>query len=273
MLAASEGVGLFASKRVGVALSGGGVLGAAHIGVLEVLEEHAIRPFCVTGASAGSAVGVAYCAGLGLQRIKELALAMRWAKLGRVVLPRRGLLDGSRLEDYVIELIGDRTFDQLQIPFAVAAADILTEELVILSEGRVAPAVRASCALPGVFTPVEYEGRLLVDGGIINNLPVAAARDLGAEYVIAVDLSSPMAGERQPPNTMLDMWLLMLSTLIRNTHREVALADVVIRPDVGEFSYIDLGHVPELIERGRQAAQEMMPVVLSDLGVEEQRAS
>ncbi|UCC76288.1 MAG: patatin-like phospholipase family protein, partial [Anaerolineales bacterium] len=218
---------MFVSKRVGVVLSGGGVLGAAHIGVLEVLEEHAIRPFCVTGTSAGSAVGVVYCAGLGLERIKELALAMRWPKVGRVVLPRRGLLDGSRLEDYVVDLIGDRTFDELRIPLAVAAADILTEELVVLSEGRVAPAVRASCAVPGVFTPVEYEGRLLVDGGIINNLPVAAARELGAEYVIAVDLYSPMAAARQAPSTLLGMWLLLLGILVRNTHREAALADVV----------------------------------------------
>jgi NTE family protein len=256
-------------KRVGLALSGGAALGAAHIGVLEVLEENAIQPWCVVGSSAGSAVGVAYCAGLSVARIKELALNLEWAKLGRVVLPRRGFLDGSRMEEYLVELIGDCTFSQLQIPFAAAAADLLGDELVVLSEGRVAPAVRASCALPGVFTPVEYEGRLLVDGGLINNLPVSAAREMGADYVIAVDLSSPSSVQREPPGSLLEIWFMSVATLIRNTHREASLADVVIRPDVGEFSWIDLTHIPALIERGRQAAEAAMSQILRDLGVED----
>jgi NTE family protein len=256
------------SKQIGLALSGGAALGAAHIGVLEVLEENGIRPHCIAGSSAGSAVGVMYCAGTSLERIRELAVHLEWGRLGRVVLPRRGFLDGSRLEEYLIELIGDRTFDQLAIPFAATAADLLRDELVILSEGRVAPAVRASCALPGVFTPVEYEGRLLVDGGLINNLPVSAVREMGAEYIIAVDLSSPPSGERKPPATVLGMWFLTVATLVRNTHREASEADVVIRPDVGEFSWIDLDDIPILIERGREATEAMMPFILHDLGME-----
>lgn len=252
-------------KRVGLVLSGGGALGGAHIGVLEVLEGAGIRPCCVTGASAGSAVGVAYCAGLGLPRIKELALNMEWSKLGRVVRPRTGFFDGSKLEEYLIELIGDRTFEDLEIPLAVAAADILRDELVILCEGRLAPAVRASCAFPGVFTPVEYEGRLLVDGGLINNLPVSAAREMGAEYIIAVDLSAPLVGRRKPPANLMEMWFLSLATLIRNTNREAALADVVIFPQVGEFNWVELSHMADLIKRGRQAAQEALPRILHDL--------
>lgn len=256
------------SKRIGLALSGGAALGAAHIGVLEVLEENGIRPYCVAGTSAGSAVGVVYCAGMSLERIKELAMDLEWGKLGRVVLPRRGFFDGSRLEEYLIELIGDLTFEELTIPFAATAADILRDELIILSEGRVAPAVRASCALPGVFTPVEYGGRLLVDGGVINNLPVSAVREMGAEYVIAVDLSSPPAADRKFPTTLLEMWFLSVATLIRNTHREASLADLVIRPDVGEFSWIDLPNVPTFIGRGRQATEEMIPRILHDLNME-----
>jgi NTE family protein len=263
-----RGIPLHSHKRVGLALSGGAALGAAHIGVLEVLEENGIRPYCVAGASAGSAVGVVYCAGLSLRRIRELATHLEWGKLGRVVLPRRGFFDGSRLEDYLVELIGDRTFDQLTIPFAAVAADILRDELVILSQGRVAPAIRASCALPGVFTPVEYEGRLLVDGGLINNLPVSAVKKMGAEYVIAVDLSSPPTADRKPPSSLLEMWFLSVATLIRNTHREAGLADVVIRPDVGEFSWIDLPNVPTLMERGRQAAEATIERILRDLQTE-----
>jgi len=255
-------------KRVGLTLSGGGALGGAHVGVLEVLDGAGIRPCFVSGASAGSAVGSVYCAGLSVERIKELALAMDWNKIGRMVRPRGGFFDGSRLERYLIELVGDLTFDQLQIPFAAAAADILRDELVVLREGRLAPAVRASCAFPGVFTPVEYEGRLLVDGGLINNLPVSAVREMGAEYVIAVDLSAPLLEPRKPPANLLEMWFLSLATLIRNTHREASLADVVIFPVVGEFNWVDLTKIPVLIERGREAARRVLPRILEDLSLE-----
>ena len=257
------------AKRVGLVLSGGGALGGAHVGVLEVLEAAGIRPYCVSGASAGAAVGSVYCAGTSLKRVKELAMTMEWSKIGQMMRPRRGgFFDGSRLEDYLIELVGDRTFDELQIPFAAAAADILRDELVILREGRLAPAVRASCAFPGVFTPVEYEGHLLVDGGLINNLPVAATHDMGAEYVIAVDLSAPLLEPRKPPSNLLEMWSLSLATLIRNTHREASLADVVIFPAVSEFNWVDLSQIPVLIERGRAAAEEALPQILSDLNME-----
>ena len=256
------------TKQVGLVLSGGGALGGAHVGVLEVLDAAGIRPCCVTGASAGAAVGAVYCAGLSVERIKELALTMEWSKLGHMVRPRGGFFDGSRLEKYLIELIGDLTFDQLQIPFAAAAADILRDELVILREGRLAPAVRASCAFPGVFTPVEYEDRVLVDGGLINNLPVAAVREMGADYVIAVDLSAPLVGPRKPPANLMEMWFLSLATLIRNTHREASLADVVISPVVGEFNWVDLSQIPVLIERGHEAARRVLPRILGDLNME-----
>jgi len=264
---------LLSPKRVGLALSGGAVRGAAHIGVLEVLEEHGIHPYCVAGTSAGSAVGVVYCAGLGLPKIKEVALNLQWSKLGRVVRPKLGFFDGSRMEEYIIRLIGDLTFDQLAIPFAATAADILKDELVILREGRVAPAVRASCALPGIFTPVEYQDRLLVDGGLINNLPVSAVREMGADYVIAVDLLPLSVVDRKAPASLLEMWYLTIFTLMRNTHREASLADVVIYPRLGQFGWVDLSNVPVFIKRGREAAEAVMPRILHDLEMGDEGAS
>jgi len=256
------------SKRVGLALSGGGALGAAHIGVLEVLEEHGVRPCCVSGTSAGSVVGAAYCAGLTLERMKQEALTLQWTKVGRVVRPRYGFFDGARLEEYLIRVVGgDKTFEELSIPFVCAAADLLTEELVILREGLVAHAVRASCALPGLFTPVEdYEGHFLVDGGLINNLPVAVLREMGAEYTIAVELSSAPTSGRERPLRLWEMWFLCLDTLLRNTQREVGLADVVIRPNVPNYNIFDLGNIPTYIERGREAALQAIPRILQDLG-------
>ena len=255
------------SKRVGLALSGGGALGAAHIGVLEVLEAHGIHPCCVAGTSAGSVVGAAYCAGLTLDRMKREALTLQWTKVGRVVRPRYGFFDGARLEEYLIRVVGgDKTFDELPISFACAAADLLTEELVILREGRVAHAVRASCALPGIFTPVEdYEGHFWVDGGLINNLPVAVLREMGAEYTIAVDvLSAPTSG-RERPLRLCEMWFLCLDTLLRNTQREAGLADAVIVPDLPNYNIFDLGNIPTYIERGREAAKQAVPRILKDL--------
>jgi len=244
-------------------------LGAAHIGVLQVLEAHGTRPACVAGSSAGSAVGALYCAGMPLQRIEQLAFDMRWNKIGRVVRPGCGFFDGSRMERYLVELIGDLTFEDLPIPLRVATADILTEELVVLSKGRLAPAVRASCSVPGVFTPVEYRDHLLVDGGLINNLPVSAVLEMGAEYVIAVDLAAPLIGSRGRPSRLLDMWLLTLATLVRNVHREADLADSVIAPSVGEFNPADLSRIPIIIERGREAAEALMPQILGDLREED----
>ncbi|HNR96621.1 MAG TPA: patatin-like phospholipase family protein [Anaerolineae bacterium] len=256
------------TRRIGLVLSGGGALGAAHVGVLEVLEEAGIRPGCVAGTSAGSAVGAAYCGGVSLSKIREVASNLQWSQLGRVVRPRGGFFDGTRLEEYLIDLIGDRSFEDLDIPFAAAAADILGDELLILNSGPVASAVRASCAFPGVFTPVEVEGRLLVDGGLINNLPVSAARDLGAEYIIAVDLSAPLVGRRKPPSNLMEMWFMSLATLIRNTNREAAMADVVIQPEVGEYNWVELNHAQDLMERGRKAATLALPQILADLKVE-----
>jgi len=254
-----------AEKRIGLALSGGAALGGAHLGVLEVLEAYGVRPDVVSGTSAGSAVGVLFCAGFPLAGMRELALELEWSQIGQIVRPRRGFFDGRRLEEYLIRLIGDVRFGELKTPLAVAAADILREELVILREGRVAPAVRASCALPGVFTPVEYQGHLLVDGGLINNLPVAVLKDMGADYVIAVDLAGPLIGSRKRPTGMLDMWLLTLATLLRNVNREAALADTVIQPKVGEFNPADLSKMPILIERGREAAEAVIRDILRDL--------
>lgn len=256
------------AKRIGLVLSGGGALGAAHVGVLEVLEGAGIKPFCIAGTSAGSAVGAAYCGGVSVASIREIAYGLQWSQLGRVVRPRGGFFDGSRLEEYLIELIGDRSFRDLKIPFAAVAADILGDDLVVLTSGRVAPAVRASCAFPGVFTPVEVEGKLLVDGGLINNLPVSAARDLGAEYIIAVDLSAPLVGRRKPPSNLMEMWFMSLGTLIRNTNREAAMADVVIRPEVGEFNWVELSRAREILERGKQAAELALPQIMADLEAE-----
>lgn len=251
-------------KKVGLVLSGGSVRGAAHLGVLEVLEREGIRPDCVVGVSAGSVVGAVYCAGLDLDEIKRLALGLQWKKLGRVTRPRLGFLDGTRLEAYLAEIIGHLRFEELEIPFAAVAVDIVRGELVVLKEGPVALAVRASCALPGVFTPVERGEQMLVDGGVLNNLPVSVVRDMGADYVIAVDLLPPTIWGSRPQN-LFEMFYLSFYTLLRAAHSEAAEADCLIVPAIGEFNWVDFSQAEALIEKGRQAAEAKIEQIKQEL--------
>ena len=237
----------------------------AHLGVLEVLEREGIRPEFVAGTSAGAAVGAVYCAGLSLDAIREIALNLRWKRLGQLVPSRLGFLDSKRLGNYLIAMTGDITFDQLAIPFAAVAADIANGELVVMREGRVSEAVRASCAIPGVFTPVEREDMLLVDGGVLNNLPVSVARDMGADYVIAVDLL-PAEPLEDKPHNLLGIWYASFYALVRATHVEAKLADCVIAPRVGRFGWTDFSRGPQLIEAGRVAAEESLARIKRDLG-------
>ena len=250
-----------------MALGGGGARGAAHLGVLKVLERKGIRLDCVVGVSAGSVVGAGYCAGLSVAELEEVALNLQWAKLGRIVRPRLGFFDSQRLESYVVEVIGDLQFVDLSIPFAAVAADILTGQLVVLKEGSVAWAVRASCALPGIFTPVEKGDQLLVDGGTINNLPVSAVREMGADYIIAVDLLPPQDWHPRPQN-IFEMWALSFYTLLRVAHAEGEGADCLIVPGVGAYAtMVDFSKIGELIEKGVEAAEAKMDQIKADLGL------
>lgn len=251
-------------EKIGLALSGGSVRGAAHLGVLEVLEREGIRPACVAGASAGSVVGALYCAGMPLPEIARLSHQLHWSQVGRITRPRLGFFDISRLESYMDQLLQGRTFDQLSIPFAAVAVDILRGQVVVLRQGPVARAVRASCALPGAFTPLEDGDRLLVDGGLINNLPVSVVQEMGADYIIAVDLAG-MEETHTPPRNLLEMWGLTFYTLVGFTHSQAGLADCLIRPDVSRFNFVDFSQVEALIEQGRQAAEAALPQLFRDL--------
>jgi len=254
------------TKKIGLALSGGSVRGSAHLGVLEVLEREGIHPDYVAGTSAGSIVGAMYCSGMPLNEMKRLSKEIRWNKLGRITRPGLGFFDISRLEDYMDKLLQSRSFDQLPVPFAAVAVDILRGQVVVLREGAVSRAVRASCSLPGTFTPLEEEDRLLVDGGLINNLPVSVVKEMGADYVIAVDLGS-MKTKHPRPRNVLEMLNLSYYTLINFTHSEANLADCLIQPDVSRFNFIDFSQTQALIDEGRQAAKAAIPQLRHDLGI------
>ena len=176
---------LFGKRKVGLALGGGVARGIAHIGVLKVLDDSQIPIDFITGTSAGSIVGAAYASGLDVKTIEQIALNIHWAELLKFAFFQPGFISEEAIIDYVIKYIGDYDFSELKIPFAAVATDIRTGEEVVIKEGSVARAVAASSAFPGFFAPADLAGRFLIDGGIAANVPVAAVRGMGAEYVIA----------------------------------------------------------------------------------------
>jgi len=246
------------SDGVGLALSGGAARGFAHIGVVKVLQQNEIPIGYVTGTSVGSIVGALFCGGYGWQEMLDIAEALKWQELVSPTLSGMGLVSSKKLERFMGELLGELDFDELEIPFRAVAVDISRGEEVVFSSGSVARAVRASSAVPGIFEPLVVDDRALVDGGVLNNLPVALARDMGARKVIAVDLNADRADVAQPVN-LLDVTLrsfVMLLNASSTDGREDA--DVLIQPELDEFSYHDLSAADELVKRGEEAATKVL---------------
>jgi NTE family protein len=248
-------------RKLGLALGGGGARGLAHIGVLKVLEEEGLAADFVAGTSVGSLIGALYCCGYGWRELQELASTTDWSDLVTFTVPRLGLVNARKLERLVDRLVGGRTIGELPIPFRAVAVDITAGEEVVLTQGPVSRAVRASASIPGIFEPVRWEERLLVDGGLLNNVPSDVVRDMGAEVVLAVNLS----GERvksHPPENLLDVLLYSLEVLIYGQgQRGTAAADVRVVPDLDGFSYRNLGRWKEMVERGELAMRAALPTL------------
>lgn len=195
--------------KIGLALASGGARGAAHAGVLKVLAREGIPISAVSGSSIGAVVGGSYAAGLSPKRIEEEWLNTDLPKVMRSFLPtfpRAGLSSGSGLRSYLRSTLGEIRIEDLPVPFAAVACDIDTGEAVVLREGPLVDALRASSAIPGIFSPVRWGDRFLVDGGLVEPLPVRACRDLGAEIVIGVDIvpvPRPLSAERHRPGRRL----------------------------------------------------------------------
>lgn len=256
-------------RRVGLALGGGAARGIAHIGVLEVLQEAQIPIDCIAGTSAGAIAGGLYAAGMTTGEMRQAVHKLNWREIASFGLPVMGLLNFDKAALWIDELLEGRpsTFEELSMPFAAVAADIVRGELVAINSGKLSAALRASSSVPGIFTPTYLGERMLVDGGTLNNLPVSVARRLGADYVIAVDLLPPGTVGGKAPANLMELLVTALYMLMRSTHNEGAEADRVIVPDIGHISLFDLGSAEELIEAGRVAAQLVVPKIKRDVGV------
>ncbi len=262
--------------RIGLALSGGGVRGLAHIGVLKVLERESVPIHILTGTSMGGFIGASYAVGLSAGELESEALRLSNVRQLMPLLdlsaPRRGLFQKSRLMEYIAQLFGERTFDQLQIKLALVAVDIEQGERVVLCEGSVFEAIRASSAVPGLFPPVRRGDQLLVDGGVLDNLPADVARELGADIVIAVDVSSdehivePLYHSRLVPPGLADtinvLWRTMM-VMSREANRrslESGRPDLLIRPLIppGVTTLTGFRQAHKVIDSGEQAMEQAL---------------
>src|SRR5919205_2584403 len=250
--------------RLGLALSGGAARGIAHVGVLKVFEEEGVRVDCVAGTSAGALVGGALAAGMPVEEIERLGRRLRWRDLGRMTLSRLGAQTNAPTEEFVRARYPVTRFEELPVPFAAVATDLLTGAAVVMrDEGDLAFAVRASCALPGWYVPVtDARGRQLVDGGLVANLPTSVVRALGAEVVVAVDVNSDGAKFMGAPTSVIGVLLQSIVVVQRTAvEHQRQLADVVISPSVGHLRWDEMTRAAEFIEAGVEAARASMPAI------------
>ncbi|HYF96218.1 MAG TPA: patatin-like phospholipase family protein [Symbiobacteriaceae bacterium] len=251
--------------RVGLVLGGGVVRGTAHIGVIRALEEEGIPVDCVVGTSSGSLIGALYAGGLSWREMQNLAQSLSWLDVVEPVWPRGGFVTNRRMRRFLDAQIGPVSFSDLKLPFAAVAADANTGQEVVIREGRVADAVRGSTAIPGLFRPVEFEGRLLVDGVVVNNVPAGAARAMGADMVIAVDVTE-YGFSSGAPRSVAEAVMRAFDIMTRQTiSASLQWADVVIRPQVSGLNSFNPRSAGEYMRRGYAAAREMAPEVRARL--------
>ena len=248
--------------RIGLALGGGGARGVAHLGVYQRLAELGVPIHCVAGTSIGAIAGAIVAAGR-LDRALEWCAEPDWKKFPRLVFETRftskALTTGRQVERLLAELIETADFSDLAMPFAAVATDLNTGEEVVMSEGDLISAVRASMSIPGVFRPVERDGRVLVDGQLVNPVPISVCRAMGADSVIAVDINPPNDPANAKPLADLNIVDIMTSTLTilnceltRRAFEENA-PDILIRPPVGGVMALDFRRAERLVEIGRKS--------------------
>ena len=244
-------------KKKGLALGGGAVLGAAHVGVLRAIEEYNIKTEYIAGTSIGAFVAAFYAFGKNWMEIKDIASELKWIDITGISLSRFGLLSNEKLGKLIEEHIGDKNIEDSNIPLAIIATDAANGEKVILDKGSVANAVMASTCIPGIFKPVEKDEKMLVDGGIVENVPINTLREMGAEFVIGVDLNAQHTYKK--PDNILDVILNSFHFILKQSVKfQTEDADLLIKPDLSTFNRSDMGQVEELMEKGYEDAKKTL---------------
>ena len=236
-------------KKVGLALGGGAVLGAAHVGVLKAIDELGISIEYVAGTSAGALIASLFAFKNNWQKIEKIILDMNWFDISELTLSKFGLLSNEKIRDIIIDNIGDVDIDDSKIPLNIIATDICSGEKVIMKSDNLADAVKASTCIPGIFTPVEIKNKLLVDGGVVENVPLHSLKNMGAEMLIGVDLNAGHAVKK--PSNIVELLLNTFDfALMSATKLQTEKENIIIKPDLSKFNVIDNAQVADLIDQG-----------------------
>jgi len=246
---------------IGLALGGGFARGFAHLGVLKVLQQRQIRVSHIAGSSVGSILAAAYASGAPLERIMEICRTVRFRDIARWRVSRLGLASNQRLGALIERVFGSRQFEDLQIPLAVVATDLSAGEPVVFTQGNLVDPIRASCAFPGLFEPVEIGTRCLADGGLVAPVPTHAARQLGARTVIAVSVGMQDGHRGAPTNIFQVVTRAVGAAQKHQLELWERHADLVLRPDVQFLAWDDFARADEAIEAGAAATLRALPRV------------
>ena len=239
---------------IALALGGGGAKGFAHIGVIKVLESHGIKPKIVTGTSAGSFVGSIYASGKTPFQLQQIAFSLKESDIRDLTLNRQGVILGQKLQDYVNRQIANKPIEQFPIRFAAVATRLDNGKRADFIKGNAGQAVRASCSIPNVFVPATIGGTKYVDGGLVSPIPVQTAKDMGADIVIAVDISArPVEDKPLSMFGLLDQTINIMGQ--QSINSELNKANIVIQPQVGHLGTLDLKASNEAILQGEKSAQ------------------
>lgn len=255
--------------RIGIALGGGFARGIAHIGVLKVLEEEKIPISFVAGTSVGALIGAIYCSGASAADMEKIACRVRFRDFAQWTLSRFGFASNQRMIGFLNTVLKVKTFEEMKIPLAVVATDFATGEGVVFHSGALVDPVRASCAYPGMFLPVNIRGRLLVDGMLAHAVPTEPLRDMGADRVLAVQLKGRWATEVGPRHLFDVIGQCFAIAQERAAPFWRSSADLVVEPDVNGFKYDDFEHTADLLRAGEDAMRAALPQVKPWLAVPE----
>ena len=276
---------MFKKPRIGIALSGGGARGIAHIGVLEVLDDLGIHIDAVSGTSMGAVIGAAYCIGSGLEEIKNLLSSTDWKNFmmfSAFQLSRTGIVNEKKVDELIKMFLGDKTFDDCKKQFCCVAVDILSSTKVILNSGILREAVLASIAIPGIFAPVCRDNLLLIDGGMMEPLPTMAIQTLKPTFIIASSIvfetmkSEPAKIENGTDSKLAANTKMSIQAIIDKSmsvmHTQMVqgylpYAQIIIKPRIGDFGFMDFNKSAEIVEAGRVAAIETIPEIKKKLRI------
>lgn len=246
--------------KIGLALSSGASRGLAHIGVMKVLEENHIKPDFISGSSIGAMIGALYCCGINMDMLIKICKNMRTDIWIDPAVSKKGILAGKKVEEFIRLLTKNKKIEDLEIPLRIVSTDLIKAKRYVFSSGYIWEAVRASISIPGIFCPIEMDDMVLVDGGVIDRVPVSLCKDMGSDIVIAVDVTK---GEHETiPKNFLEVIMQSLETMENEIAKNCLInADIYISPIIKNINPLDFTHVDLCIEEGIKATDEALPKI------------